>query len=243
VDDAFASVMFRDGQKQDVQGLWSFGVNGFFVPPPEFAGILGIANGTIIPTAAVGVFCGDGFGGCAIELTAVIGGNLGIQVFNVSFNKVRFVSNQCRYRVSPLGRVVITASFQEVSSRLISKHSLSPPIVLVVQLASNSFGFVEVDQLFVLEGEFVRIQRFNVLFNTLNGNNNNWPQSSVNTPSSPSPATPSVASSTLADNSDNSFRVSVCPALLREGFAFGRGQESGGATTPAGVWGGSDQAL
>jgi len=243
------NIFFRDGQNQDLQGIWAFGTDGFFVPPSDFAGVIGLANGTIIPTATVGTFCFDGFGGCAAEVTAVIGGNLGSQVFNVSFNRIRLVTQQCRYRVSRLGRVIVTASFTEVSSRFMTRRSLNPPIFIFIQLSSNSFGFVEIDQLFVLEGEIVRIQRFNALFDNSNswgpsngpaasgpaGNNNNFNNGpGINSNTGP---VGNVNGNINNGNNNNGRFVNVCPALLRDDLLDNARSSDGFDPTSGGGWG------
>lgn len=222
---------FRDGRDGDIRGLWSFGVNGFFIPPPDFAGLPFLSsNGTIIPTAAVGLICFDGVGGCTLELTAVVGGNLGRQVFNVSMNKVRFISNLCRVRVSRLGRVIVTAKLSEVSTRLLPVASLSIPIVIVAQLASRNFAFIEFDQLFVLEGQAVRIRRFD-----LNNNNNNQDDKSVGPggPGGPNGMDNwgNVAGTTGSSNRNNGNIGNVCPNLLDDSqFSDNIGSGSGGSS-------------
>jgi hypothetical protein len=162
---------FRDGRDGDIQGVWSFGVNGFFIPPPGFAGLVLDESGTIIPTAAVGLICFDGAGGCSIELSAVVGGTLGSQVFNVTMNRLRFISSICRVRVSRFGRVTVFAKLTEVSTRLMTMSSLNLPLTIFLQLASKSFGFIAFDQFFVLDGQAVRIQRFAKLVNDFDNDN------------------------------------------------------------------------
>jgi len=165
-----SSPFFRDGRDGDLQSIWSFGVNGFFIPPPDFAGVPGIAAGTIIPTSAVGLICFDGNGGCSLEFTAVVGGNLGRQIFNVTMNTIRFISSLCQARLSRLGRVIVRARLAEVSTRLLPTTSLAIPITSIIQLSSSRFGFIEFDTLFVLQGQLVRIERF---VNLLRGNDQN----------------------------------------------------------------------
>jgi len=229
---------FRDGRDGDIRGLWSFGVNGFFIPPPDFAGLPFLAtNGTIIPTSAVGVICFDGIGGCSVELTAVVGGNLGRQVFNVSINKMRFISNLCRVRVSRLGRVILTAKFTEPSSHLFPAASLSVPIVIILQLASRQLAFIEFDQFLVLQGQSIRIRRFDNLF-TQGGTNNGWTTS----PNGPAISGPGSSPSgtggngwvmgggannggTGNGNNDNS----VCPNLLDDQSSDGNSGWNGGS--------------
>jgi len=158
---AASSPFFRDGRDGDLQSIWSFGVNGFFIPPPGFAGVPGLAtSGTIIPTSAVGLICFDGNGGCSLELTAVVGGNLGAQIFNVTMNTVRFISSICQARLSRLGRVIVRARLAEVTTRLLPTAALAIPITSIIQLSSARFGFIQFDDLFVLQGQLVRIERF-----------------------------------------------------------------------------------
>jgi len=207
-------------------------VNGFFIPPPDFAGLPFLAtNGTIIPTSAVGLICFNGVGGCTLELTAVVGGNLGRQVFNVSMNKVRFISSLCRVRVSRLGRVVLTAKFSEVSSRLLPTSALSVPIVVVAQLASRQLAFIEFDQLFVMQGQAVRIRRFDNFLGNQGGG--------MGAPGSPSPGGPGSWGGVMGgnlgnnNNNDNNNRFGVCPNLLDDSQfsdGFGSGSDNGGSS-------------
>jgi len=213
------AAFFHDGRDGDIRSLWSFGVNGFFVPPPDFAGLPFLStNGTIIPTAAVGVICFDGLGGCSLELTAVVGGNLGRQVFNVSLNKIRLISSICRVRVSRLGRVVVTAKLAEVSSRLMPTAALSVPIVIIAQLASRSFGYIEFDQLFVMQGQLTRIRRFDFL----NNNNQGGKHTGQNVPVSGGPGFGGPGAGNMwgdvmggnNNNNNGNDRFGVCPNLL-----------------------------
>jgi hypothetical protein len=228
------SDFFHDGR--DLRSLWSFGVNGFFIPPPDFAGLPMLAsNGTIIPTAAVGLFCLDGAGSCALELTAVVGGNLGSQVFNVSMNKVRLISSMCRVRVSRLGRVHITAKLSEVSTRLVPMPVLSIPLVIVAQLASNNFAFIAFDQLFVMEGQAIRIRRFDNFFNNnQNNNHGDWSQPGIGGGNGPSMGGPGGPGNTwgntmggnFGNNNNNNRRNNnggVCPSLLEDMSSDGMG--------------------
>jgi len=244
---------FHDGRDGDLRSIWSFGVNGFFIPPPDFAGLPFLAtNGTIIPTAAVGLICFDGVGGCTLELTAVVGGNLGRQVFNVSMNKVRFISSLCRVRVSRLGRVVLTAKLSEVSSRLLPMSVLSVPIVVVAQLASRQLAFIEFDQLFVMQGQAVRIRRFD---NFLNNNNNQDDRRnngkdgvgggmSIPGGPAPGPGAGSWGGDVMGGNFGNDHNNNnndrnqnrMCPNLLDDSqFSDGSGSNDGGNR---GNWGG-----
>jgi len=156
-----SSEFFHDGRDGDLRSIWAFGVNGFFIPPAGFAGIPGLGtSGTIIPTSAVGLLCFDGNGGCSLELSAVVGGNLGNQVFNVTMNRVRFVSSICRVSLSRLGRATIVTRLSEVSTRLLPATALALPIVVIAQLTSPNFAFIEFDTLFVMQGQAIKIQRF-----------------------------------------------------------------------------------
>jgi len=242
------SDFFHDGR--DFRSLWSFGVNGFFIPPPDFAGLPMLAsNGTIIPTAAVGLICFDGAGSCSLEVTAVVGGNLGSQVFNVSMNKVRLITSMCRVRVSRLGRVVITAKLSEVSSRLVPMPTLSVPLVIVAQLASNNFAFIAFDQLFVMEGQAIRIRRLDNLFNNNNNNKQDDDQfgngpSGPNGPGAGGPGGPGTWGNAMGggnlgnNNRRNNNNRGVCPNLLEDLFdGTGNG---GGNNGGRGNYGGGD---
>jgi len=250
---------FFDGRDGDLRALWSFGVNGFFVPPPEFAGLPSLStSGTIIPTSAVGLICFDGVGGCALELTAVVGGNLGRQVFNVSMNKIRFISSMCRARISRLGRVVVTAKLAEVSSRLLPMSSLSIPIVVVAQLASRNFAFVEFDQMFVMQGQAIRVRRFDNFLTSNQGDNNNQGKnhegggmgggpSFGGGPSSGGPGSPGNVwgadvlghNDNQNNNNNNNRNNRFCPNLLDDSqfsddFSSGRGSYGNGGSSYGG---------
>jgi len=224
---------FRDGRDGDIQGIWSFGVNGFFIPPPDFAGLSLSTSGTIIPTSAVGLICFDGVGGCTIELTAVVGGNLGRQVFNVTMNTIRFISSICRVRVSQFGRTTIQAKFAEVSTRLMPTSALSVPITIVLQLQSRQFAFIAFDTFFVMEGQALRINRFSKFINDFQDDTaskqDNGPAGSGPSSGGPGLMSPNGMGSPLGNgnnknnNNNQNHGFGVCPSLLDTSSSFGSG--------------------